>query len=204
MTRLLLIRHAPTGETGTRLSGRKTGIHLDEKGRAIAEAVADRLSDLRLTAVYTSPIERAAETAGIIADRHTLSPIVDKGLIEVDMGDWAGRTLKSLSRLRMWRTVQLNPSRFRFPGGEHMAEMQRRGVEACERIVDRHRSNETVAAVGHADVIKAVLSNYLGQPFDVFQRIGVDTGSVSVVDFPRAGIPAVTAINTNGGRGAWR
>ncbi|MPZ52378.1 MAG: phosphoglycerate mutase [Acidimicrobiia bacterium] len=204
VTRLLLIRHAPIDDTGTRLSGRETGHHLGQTGRREATGLADRLADISLTAVYCSPIERAAETAAIIADKSGLEPIIEPGFNEVDMGDWAGRTLKSLQRLKAWQTVQFNPSRFHFPNGEHMVEMQSRGVRACEQIVARHRRNDVVAGVGHADVIKAVLSHYLGQPLDLFQRIIVGTTSVSVIDFPQSGIPVVSAINSNGGGGSWR
>ncbi|MFP3914484.1 MAG: MSMEG_4193 family putative phosphomutase [Actinomycetota bacterium] len=203
MARLLLIRHAPTPETGTRLTGRLPGVSLDERGREIASHTAAHLSDLKLAAVYASPIERTWETAEIVAAPHQLEPLAEEDLLEVDYGRWSGRTLKSLSRLKSWWTVQVTPSRVTFPEGESLAAAQRRAVAACERLAARH-GNRTIALVSHSDVIKAVVSHYLGQPLDLFQRIVVSPASVTVVDAPRRGIPTVVAVNTTGAKGSWR
>jgi probable phosphomutase (TIGR03848 family) len=203
MARLLLIRHAPTPETGTRLTGRLPGVALGEEGRLRAKATADGLADVRLAAVYSSPIERTWETAEIVAEPHGLAPIAEDGLLEVDYGKWSGRTLASLARLKAWRTVQLTPSRMTFPDGESIAGAQRRSVEACERLCSVHgRSN--IALVSHSDIIKAVVSHYLGQALDLFQRIEIAPGSVSVIDVPPQGIPTVVAVNAGGIYGTTR
>lgn len=202
MARLLLIRHAPTAETGVRLTGRLPGVGLDGNGQRVAERTADRLSDMKLKAVYTSPIERTRETAEIVARPHGLDPVIEDGLIEVDYGTWSGRTLKSLYRLKAWRTVQITPSRMVFPEGESLADAQRRAVTTCERLGDSHR-NDTIALVSHSDVIQSIVSHYLGQPLDMFARIVISAGSVSVIDLPRQGIPSVVAVNDTGG-GPWR
>lgn len=204
MARLLLVRHAPTPETGIRLTGRLPGVSLGDQGRARAEVVADRLRPVKLKAVYASPIERTWETAEVVASPHRLEPVRHDGLLEVDFGDWSGRTLKSLARLKAWRQVQTTPSRFRFPGGESLAQAQHRAVAACEEIADRHR-RQTVALVTHADVIKTVVSHWLGQPLDLFQRIGVAPASVTVIDLPTNGAAArVVAVNTAGDPETWR
>lgn len=203
MARILLVRHAPTPETGTRLTGRLPGVSLGARGIEDARAVARRLADLKLAAVYSSPIERTWETAAEIAGVHGLEPIPEDGLLEVDYGAWSGRTLKSLYRLKAWRTVQLTPSRMTFPGGESLLDAQARAVAAVERISARH-PRATVVAVTHADVIKAVLAHHLGAPLDQFQRIGASPASVSVIELPVEGPPRVVAVNTNGDQGSWR
>jgi probable phosphomutase (TIGR03848 family) len=203
MARLLLIRHAPTAETGVRLTGRLPGVGLDDKGRQIAERTAGRLADVKLKAVYSSPIERTWETAEIVARLHGLDPVLEDGLVEVDYGAWSGRTLKSLYPLKAWRTVQMTPSRMVFPEGEALADAQRRAVATCERLADRHRS-DTIALVSHSDVIQSIVSHYLGQPLDMFARIVISAGSVSVIDLPSQGFPAVVAVNGSGGEGSWR
>jgi probable phosphoglycerate mutase len=200
MARLVLVRHAPTPETGTRLTGRLPGVSLDERGRRIAERTADHLAGVRLAAVYASPIERTWETAVIVASRHGLEPVRHDGLLEVDYGRWSGRTLKSLARLKAWQTVQRTPSRMVFPEGEALAAAAARAVETCESLAAGHRT-KTIALVSHADIIKAVLGHYLGQPLDLFQRIAVSPGSVSVVDLPPGGMPIVAAVNTLPGGG---
>lgn len=203
MSRLLLIRHAPTAETGLRLTGRLPGVSLGEAGTEAARRVAERLSALRLAAVYSSPIERTWETAVEVARPHRLEPLSHDGLLEVDFGSWSGRTLRSLARLKAWRTVQLSPSRVTYPGGEAVTHAQARAVAACEDIAHRHRRS-TVGVVTHADVIRLALAHYLGQPLDLFQRLGVAPASVSVVDLPAEGPPRVAAINTNGDPSTWR
>lgn len=202
MVRLLLVRHAPTPETGRRLTGRLPGVSLGETGLGIARRLGERLASVRVTAVYASTLERTWETAEAVAAPHRLEPVPHDGLMEVDFGRWTGRTLTSLARLKTWTTVQLAPSRFRFPDGESPLEVQARAVAACEEVAARHRRG-VVVLVSHADVIKMVVSHYLGQPLDLFQRIGVAPASVSVLDLPPSGPPRLVALNTSGDPASW-
>ncbi len=203
MTRLLLIRHAPTPETGTRLTGRTPGVSLGPEGTAIAAELAERLADAKIGAIYASPVTRTWETALEIAGVTRTPPIPHEGLQEIDFGTWTGRQLSALRRLKAWSTVQRAPSRFRFPEGEAFAEAQGRAVAACEEIAAVNRKR-TVAAVSHADVIKLVVAYYLGLPIDLMQRINVAPASVSVIDLERGHIPRVVAVNTSGDPGTWR
>lgn len=197
MARMLLIRHAVTEETGTKLTGRLPGVSLSDEGRASATRLAERLGSLELAAVFTSPLERTRETADIVAHPHGLRVVEEPSVIEVDYGAWQGRSLAQLRRLAMWRQIVSTPSQVVFPDGESMLAMQVRAVEACNRIA-ASAAKRTVAVVSHADVIKAILSHYLGQPFDLFQRLVIAPASVSVVALPKSGPPAVVAINSNG------
>lgn len=203
MTRMLLVRHAPTPETGKKLTGRLPGVSLDDHGIEIARRTATHLADVALKAVYSSPIERTWETAVEICAPHKLQPIREDGVIEVDYGRWSGRTLKSLYQLKAWRTVQTTPSRMTFPEGEALADAQRRAVSAIERIAAHHRK-DTVAVVSHSDIIQMILAHHLGTPLDLFGRIQIAPASVSVVDIPDQGIPTVIGINTNGDPSTWR
>lgn len=203
MARLLLIRHAPTPETGTKLTGRLPGVSLGSEGVEIAKATAQRLAGVKLKAIHSSPIERTWETAQAVAEPHGLEPIRNDEFIEVDYGAWSGRTLKSLYKLKAWRTVQMTPSRMVFPDGESIAAAQSRAVAACEHLAATH-SKETVAVVSHSDIIKAIVAHYLGAPLDQFQRIGVTPASVTVIDLPKGGVPRVTAVNTNGDPLTWK
>lgn len=197
MARLLLIRHAPTPETGTMLTGRLPGVSLGEKGEQIAVRTAENLAKAKIKAIYTSPITRTAETAAIIAAPHKLTPIVCEDVQEVDFGAWQGRRLNQLRKLKLWSQVVNTPSQARFPEGESFPEMQTRAVAACNDIAAREGS-KTVAIVSHSDVIKAILSHYLGQPLDTFQRIVVSPASVSVVHVPKFGWPMVETVNSFG------
>jgi probable phosphomutase (TIGR03848 family) len=178
----LLVRHGRTPTTGKVLPGRAPGLHLSDAGRAQAEAAAQRIAALATApvAVYASPLERAAETARPIAQALGLRVRIDKGLLECDFGDWTGKSLRVLARRREWRTVQLLPGSFRFPGGESFVEMQTRIVEAVDRLAERHRGASFVA-VSHADPIKAAVAATAGVPIDLFQRLVVSPCSVTAL-----------------------
>jgi probable phosphomutase (TIGR03848 family) len=196
MTTLLLIRHATTATTGLRLGGR-TQASLDEKGRGQAEAVAARLADLPLKAVYASPLARTMETAKYIAALHGLDVESVDGLLEVEYGRWTDRPLRPLLKTKLWPVIQARPSLVRFPDGETIREAQLRAVDALEDLVARHRRT-TIAVVTHADLIKAVVSFYLGQPLDLFQRLVVGPASVTVLQLSAGGQPALLRFNDDG------
>ena len=194
MARILLVRHAPIPETGVRLTGRIPGISLAEEGLEAAGATADTLAELEIAAVYSSPIDRTIETARILAHPHQLSPILEPGITEIDFGAWTGQTLEELRRTDLWETVQRRPSQVRFPDGESFAGAQMRAVKAIERIAREHADGIAVA-VSHSDVIKLVLSRFLGQPLDHFQRLRISTASISDLRFDEDGSPVVVSIN---------
>lgn len=157
-------------------------MHLAPEGIAQAEAAAERIAALHRppVAVYASPLERTMETAKPIARRLGLRVRTERGLVECDVGDWTGRSLRALRRRREWRTVQGLPSSFRFPGGESFAEMQARVVAALDVLAERH-AGQTFVAVSHADPIRAAVATTAGVPLDLFQRVVVSTCSVSVL-----------------------
>ena len=194
MARLLLIRHAPTAETGTRLTGRLAGVGLDAKGVEAAERLAAALADVALAAIYTSPLRRCQETARIVAAAKAIRPVQRRALIEVDYGEWTGRTLTSLQRTKLWRSVAITPSRVRFPGGESLVEVQARAAEACGALAAAH-VGATIALVTHGDVIRTALAHYLGLPLDLYHRVMVAPASVSVIELPASGPPRVPAVN---------
>jgi probable phosphoglycerate mutase len=198
-TLVLLVRHAVTPTTGKVLPGRARGLHLSEAGHRQAEAVAKRLEALpRIAAVYSSPLERARETAAAIARAHGLAVRIERGLLECDFGAWTGASLRRLARKREWAVVQRHPSGFRFPGGESFVEMQSRIANAVRRLVERH-PDRTIVAVSHADPIKVLLAHVLGAPLDLFQRLVIAPASVSAVVFRRDGATVLTVNSVDGG-----
>jgi len=197
-TLVLLVRHAVTPTTGIKLPGRARGLHLSEQGRAQAEATAARLATLdKITAVYASPLERARETAAPLARERGRAVRVEPGLVELDVGDWTGLSLKQASHKTEWAAVQRHPSGFRFPGGESFVEMQSRITGALGRLVARHRG-EVLVAVSHADPIKAAVAHALGTPLDLFQRIFIAPASVSAISYRRDGVGVLTVNSVDG------
>jgi probable phosphoglycerate mutase len=193
MMNLLLIRHALNDWVGKRLAGWTPGVHLNKEGRAQADALARRLADAPLAAIYSSPLERTLETAQPLADAHGLAIHVREGLGETRIGDWTGRTLKELQEEKLWPVVQIYPSGARFPGGESMREAQTRIVIELDAIRDAH-VDQTVAVVSHSDPIKMAVAHYTGLPLDLFQRLAISPASVTAFAFTRFG-PRLVCLN---------
>jgi probable phosphomutase (TIGR03848 family) len=194
-TLLLLVRHGETPTTGMVLPGRAPGLHLSDRGLAQAERVAERLSGLPVSAIYSSPLERTCETAQPTAARTGLGVLEHDGLIECDFGDWTGKALGELSVLPEWRTVQQNPSAFRFPDGESFLEMQERIVGALDGLRSAHPGG-VVVCFSHADPIKAAVAHALGTPLNLFQRIFISPGSVSAVSYTEGQAHSVLMVNS--------
>jgi probable phosphoglycerate mutase len=194
-TRLVLVRHAVTAQTGPMLSGRAPGIDLSDRGREQAEALGGRLAVLQVDAVYASPIERTMQTAAAVARHHDLDVLPLEGVIEADYGEWTGGKLVDLAKTDLWKTVQRAPSRARFPNGESLAEMQGRMVTALEDVVGRH-AGQLVVVVSHADPIKAAIAHYTGLHLDLFQRIVVSPASVTVFELSPYGAAMVKCNDT--------
>jgi probable phosphomutase (TIGR03848 family) len=201
---VLLVRHGLTAMTGPVLAGHTPGVHLDERGRAQAEAMAARLVPVPLAAVVTSPLERCVETAQAVLAGRSLASSVEPRLAEVRYGDWTGKPLKDLAKQPLWRVVQAHPSAVVFPGaeGEALAGAQSRAVSAVRewdaRIAASAGPDAVWLACSHGDIIKAVLADALGLHLDLFQRIVVDPCSVSVVRYTDTR-PFVLRVNDTGG-----
>ena len=197
MTHLLLIRHAENDYTRTgKLAGWLAGVHLNEAGQKQAQALAERLSKAPIQAMYSSPLERARETAAPLAQAKGLEVKIRPGLGEVRYGRWTGRSLKVLARTRLWRVVQQQPSAMQFPEGETLRGVQARIVEELEQI-GRSHPKALVAAFSHADPIKLAVAYYLGVPLDLFQRFGVSTASITLLRLGQ-GQPTLVKLNDTG------
>jgi probable phosphomutase (TIGR03848 family) len=194
-TTVVLVRHAVTAHTGPLLSGRTPGVDLSDAGRTQAISLAERLARLPIRAVYTSPIERTTQTAQAIAAHHQLEVKPLDGVLEADYGEWTGGKLVDLARTDLWQTVQRAPSRARFPGGESMAAMQARMIDALDHVAASH-PGEIVVVVSHADPIKAAIAYYTGLHLDLFQRIHVSPASVSVLELSPLGATLVKCNDT--------
>jgi probable phosphomutase (TIGR03848 family) len=194
-TRVVLVRHGVTAQTGPLLSGRLPGIDLSELGIEQAERAGARLASLAIGAVYASPIERTRQTAECIAVRFGLPVVTLEGVMEADYGDWTGGKIAELAKTDEWKVVQVAPSRARFPGGESIREMQARVVGALDDVVARH-PNETIVVVSHADPIKSAIAHYAGMHLDLFQRVHVSPASVTVLEFHSFGVTLVKCNDT--------
>ena len=183
MPLLLLIRHGENDYVKTgKMAGRLPGVRLNDRGQKQAQALSEALRDVPIKAIYSSPLERAMETASPIAESHKLTIIQESDLMDTDIGKWQGKSLKMLRLTKAWKIVQSAPSRFRFPEGESFTEAQTRYIGALERIIQKHhKPQDVVAVVFHADPIKLAVAHFLGMPLDHFQRLSCDTGSLTAL-----------------------
>jgi len=183
---ILFIRHAENDYVKKGLlAGRLPDVHLNENGQAQALALADhlapRLKKAKINTIYSSPLERALETAAPLAKALGVETTPREGLLETDCGEWKGQALKSLRRDRLWRSVQSHPSLFRFPAGESFADAQHRICREVETLCALHGPKDTIIAVSHADPIKLAVAYYLGMPIDCFQRLVVAPASITTL-----------------------
>jgi len=185
MSTVLLVRHGLTAMTGPVLAGRTAGVHLDDRGRAQAEILAQRVAELSVGVVVTSPLDRCQETADLIAaaQKHLTERRVDERLTECDYGEWTGKPIKELARDPLWKLVQSQPSAVRFPGGESLREVASRAVQSIREWDARLGPEAVWVACSHGDVIKSILADALGLHLDQFQRIVVDPCSTSIVRY---------------------
>lgn len=207
MAIVLLVRHGrSSANTSGILAGRLPDVHLDDTGRDQVARTGERLADVPVAEVVTSPLERCRETADAVLAHHDLAVTVDEAITECGYGDWQGRSLKDLADEDLWRTVQGQPSAATFPGGESLLAMQTRAVAAIRghdaRIEAEHGPAAVWVAVSHGDVIKSVLADAAGMHLDLFQRLHVDPASVSIVRYaPQR--PTLVAVNTSAGDLGW-
>jgi probable phosphoglycerate mutase len=213
MTTVLLVRHGLTAQTGPVLTGWTPGVHLDDRGRGQADALAARLAALPLAAVVASPLERCRETAAALPlrppptaqgrrsevekrDRPRIE--IDERFGEVHYGDWTGQELKKLTKDPLWKVVQAHPSAVTFPGGEALRDVQARALAALRDWNARLGPDATYVVVSHGDVIKSVVADALGSHLDTFQRVVVDPASLTAIRYTELR-PFVLRVNDTGG-----
>jgi probable phosphomutase (TIGR03848 family) len=182
MPAVIFIRHGENEYVKKgRLAGRLPGIHLNDKGIQQAQQLADQLSQVKLSAVYSSPLERAMETAEPIAKAQNLEVVPRPGLLEVDYGEWQDKSLKQLRRRKLWKAVQETPSLVRFPRGESFTEAQSRIANEIKDLCSKHKTKEMIVCVCHSDMIKLAVAYFINLPLDQFQKMAVQPGSLTTL-----------------------
>jgi probable phosphomutase (TIGR03848 family) len=184
----LFIRHGVNDFTGKKLIGRMPGVHLNEEGKKQAQAVAEFLKDIEIKTIFSSPLERAAETAAPLAEIKKLPVEITEALSEVDFGRISGKTNKQLKHMKIWDVVHKSPSLVEFPGGETLVHAQQRVVDFIEETSKGFAEKDIIACFTHSDVVRLMLAHYLCIQLDDFHRLTVDTGSISTLQHLPDGI----------------
>jgi len=182
--RILLVRH---GETNFNLTHRFQGridIPLNKEGKNQAQALALALKDEPLTAVYSSPLMRAMETARSIMAFHPSTPFFEEeGLIEMDLGELDGKQIGDWISLHQefYKTWCTTPSCLKMPGGESLKEVQIRAMDTLERITKPYPPESTLLFCSHNFVNHTIICHALGLPLDRFQDFQQDAAALNVL-----------------------
>jgi broad specificity phosphatase PhoE len=187
-----LLRHGEHVLRGRVLAGRTPGVGLSARGRAEIAAVAERLADEKIEALYSSPLQRTRETAEILSQRLDLPVQYREDVLELDFGEWTGLTFEAVRADERWRLWSTCRSIATVPGGESMRQVQERAVRALCEMRLAH-PDDTVLVVSHGDVIRAALLFALGMPLDFFSRIEVGLASLSTIQIDDFGIRVLVA-----------
>lgn len=194
MTLFHLVRHAEHGLLGKVLTGRMPGVKLSEHGQAQAQALAQSFSTRPITAVVSSPLERAQQTAAPIAAILDLNITTEAALNEIDFGAWTGMAFDALHDLPAWHIWNQFRGTAATPGGETMLQALARALAVLARLRMAH-PNDEVVLVSHQDVLKAIVAHSLGMPLDLMHRIELAPASRSVLQVYESGDLRVEGIN---------
>ena len=186
---LLFIRHGQTTwNVEQLLPGQIEGVALTDTGRQQAARLADALSAIPISAIISSPLERARDTAEIIAQGRNLTIHFDPDLMDTNIGRWTGKKYQELSKDDPeWKAYVHDPT-VAPEGVETFPEVQQRALAAVERWRTREDIGAYPAFVAHADVVKLIVAHYTGLEAKRAGTLFIDNASVSVVELEKESI----------------
>ncbi len=196
MTRIILVRHGQTAWNRVERFRGRADLPLDGTGQSQAHAVARRIvSSWRVAAVYASPVQRALQTAQAIAQRCGVEVQPCEGLVDIDYGQWQGKTLDEVAasdpeQLALWQTT---PHKARIPGGETLGKVRRRAMQSVLEIAERH-PDQTVVLVSHLVVCRLMILSIFGLPSSRLWHIYQETAALNVFEYDN-GVFSVRTLN---------
>jgi len=190
--KLILVRHGETYWNKERLiQGGDSDIELNDTGLEQARKLATFLETESITAILSSPLQRAIATAKVIASHHQLPVEIEQGLRELKVGELEGMSVSNLSTtfsqflLKWWQ----DKGATKLPDGENLIELQQRAWKVIESLLERHKTNPehnaetTVVVVSHYFVTLVIILKALNLPLDCFTKFKLDLAGVSVLEF---------------------
>jgi len=182
--RILLVRHGETDwNKAHRFQGR-SDVPLNQTGRDQAHTLAEALKGEHITAIYSSPLVRALETARILKVYHSSAPLLQaEGLVEMDLGDYEGMQAQQWAeKYPNFRKAWLEaPLSARMPGGESIQEVQRRAIDTLERITMCYQPESTLLVCSHNFVNRAILCHALHLSLDRFRELQQETAALNIL-----------------------
>jgi len=182
MTDIVLVRHGETEFNREGVFRGRVDVGLNDVGHEQARAAAEALSRESITAVYSSPLSRALDTARPIAERHGLTPVVDEAFHNINLGAWQGAKKEKvrLEQPDAWALWTTEPEHLRIPGGETLAQIRARAFPRLGELAASH-DNERIAIVSHRSVIRVLAGAVLGMTEGYFWRFYMDNAGYSLI-----------------------
>jgi len=173
----------------------RADIDLDEVGIRQAEAIAGRIAEWQISAIYSSPLRRALTTARILARRFDLEVKSLPGIVDIDYGEWQGLSPEEAEARdsALYAKWLESPDTVKFPGGESLAEVMERAASAVDDLIVQH-PKETIVLVSHKVVCQILILNLIGLDSSHFWQVAQDVGAVNVFEV-RGGIPSAVLLN---------
>ncbi len=186
MTHIYLVRHGQTAWNREEIFRGRSDVPLDETGLKQAELAGLYFKELKLDAIYSSPLSRAWQTAERIAAPHGLRVQPLQGIIDMSFGQWEGHPHEEIKRMdpetyQLWRE---EPHRAKLPGGETLDEVRERAMAALEEVIRIHPEG-TIVLVSHRVVNKVLLCGILGLDNSHFWQIIQDTTAINLIRYQR-------------------
>ena len=184
MVKVILVRHGETDwNRSRRIQGGGSDTQLNQKGRQQAESLALRLKQEKIQAIYSSPLQRAQDTARAIARYYQLPVEIEPSLKEIEVGALEGMSIAGVGKLSELLVRHKQGDELpRLPGGESVAEVQQRVWGAIQRLVDRHNDGVLVI-VGHYFSVLTAICSVLNLPLAQIDKLRLNSGSLSIITF---------------------
>ena len=195
MTRLVVVRHGRTEWNRVERFRGRADIQLDEVGIRQAEAAAARIAEWQVSAIYSSPLNRALSTAEILARPFSLEVKLLPGIIDIDYGEWQGLSTEEATAKYgdLYSTWLNSPHQVKFPAGESLAEVRERAASAVGDLIAQH-PKETIVLVSHKVVCQILILSLLGLDNSHFWEITQDVCAVNLFEV-RGGTPSTLFLN---------
>ena len=195
-TRIHLIRHGEVMGAGTPRYNGHADVGLSERGVAQYHALKGRFSDARISACYSSDLQRCRVGAEILGRHLGIEPVYNPALRELNIGVWEGMTWDEIRQLwpDEWDARLADIVNYRVPNGENLLDVSNRVMPVIDRIVGDHRGNE-VLVVGHGGVNRVILLNAIGAPLSALFNIEQNYCCLNIIDYYTDGKAVVTLLN---------
>lgn len=185
MTIVYLVRH---GESEFNRRGVFRGtidVPLNEHGGLQAEALGRALAKTSLSAIYSSPLARAVDTAHAVALPHALEVEIDQHFTNIALGMWQGKAKADVAVQfpHEWNRWKTSPEKLLIPGGESLGEIRERAWERVVQLVKHEHVGERIAIVTHRSIIKVILGAAVGLETDYFWKFHINTASYSTLAY---------------------